>query len=156
MKIAEARPAEVRRLRHREQQFGYCADDNTIYYSKDFATAAYDSLTAIDPQKGTGNIRLVQDLPADYSLGVLFAIGFGLAARHQFFSGSLDDGKALTAAVCYAGAYTADVNPATNPDLQNDKTRSSSCPRRTWTRRRRPSSPSWPDRRRSARAAPPG
>ena len=102
-------------------QFGYCTDDNTIYYSKDFANAAYNSLAAIDPQKGTGNIRIVTDLPADYSLGVLFAIGFGLAARHQFFDGSQDDAKALLAAICYAGAYTADVNPATNTDIGADR-----------------------------------
>ncbi len=91
-------------------QFGYCPDDHTVYYSSAFARAAYYSLTALNPNQSTGDLTIKHNLPADYALGMMFAIAWGMAARQQFFAGSIDDGDGLTAAICYAGAYTQDVN----------------------------------------------
>jgi predicted metalloprotease len=91
-------------------QFGYCPDDNTVYYSKDQATKAYNSLAdkKIDPS--THNISLVENQPADFALGTLFVVGWGMAVRHQLFGRSTDDGPALLAASCYTGAYSKDIN----------------------------------------------
>lgn len=93
-------------------EFGYCPDDNTVYYNPSFARAAYYSLPGVEVDPSTGNVRLVQNQPADFALGVLFAIGWGMAVRHQLFNRSLDDKDALTSAVCYSGAYAKDINVA--------------------------------------------
>ena len=91
-------------------QFGYCTDTNSVYYSTTFAHDAYYSLSALDVDRATGDITIQEHQPADFALGTMFAIGWGMAARHQFFDGSVDDGDGLAAAVCYAGAYAEDIN----------------------------------------------
>ena len=53
--------------------------------------------------------------PADFALGELFSIGWGLAVRHQLFAQTMVDKSALLAAVCYTGAYAKDVNIASDP-----------------------------------------
>ena len=74
-------------------EFGYCPNDNTVYYSKTIADKAYAY--------------------GDYALGTLFVYGWGLAARHQLFGRALADAGALIAAGCYAGAYSASINVET-------------------------------------------
>jgi predicted metalloprotease len=91
-------------------EFGYCPDDNTVYFNRTFAQEAYNSLPGVDGDPENGNITLSDNQPADFALGVLFAIGWGMAVRHQLFDRSLDDKSALTSAVCYTGAYAKDVN----------------------------------------------
>jgi predicted metalloprotease len=71
-------------------QFGYCPDDNTIYYSQTVAKDAYSF--------------------GDYALGTMFTYGWGLAVRHQLFGRSTDDKAALLAAGCYSGAYAKTIN----------------------------------------------
>ncbi len=93
-------------------EFGYCPDDNTVYFSKSFASAAYNSLPGTQFDPDTGNVTLVFSQPADYALGELISVGWGLAVRHQFFGADMDTGKALQAAVCYTGAYAKDINVA--------------------------------------------
>lgn len=96
-------------------QFGYCPNDNTVYYNRAFAATVYNSLPDIHFDQLTGNVTLLFNQPADYALGVLFAIGWGMAVRHQLFNRSLDDHDALIAAVCYTGAYSKDINLADDP-----------------------------------------
>jgi len=93
-------------------EFGYCPDDNTVYYSRRMATSAYYSLTdkQIDPH--TGRTTLLDHQPADFALGTLFAIGWGLAARHQLDGGEVTSRDALLDAICDTGAYAKDVNLA--------------------------------------------
>jgi predicted metalloprotease len=93
-------------------QFGYCPNDNTVYYNRSFAERAYNSLPDVTGDPKTGNIKLLFNQPGDFALGVLFAIGWGMAVRHQLFDRSIDDKDALMAAVCYTGAYAKDVNVA--------------------------------------------
>ncbi len=95
-------------------EFGYCPDDNTVYYSASYAMRAYNSLPSADINQDTGDVTLQSNQPADFALGELFSIGWGLAVRHQLFSGQMNDRSALTAAVCYTGAYAVDVNVAQN------------------------------------------
>ena len=97
------------------KDFGYCPSDNTVYYNATFAHEAYFSLPDVAGDPRTGNVRLVSNQPADFALGVLFAIGWGMAVRHQLFDRSLDDGAALEAAVCYSGAYAKDINLSDDP-----------------------------------------
>jgi predicted metalloprotease len=92
------------------RSFGYCPGENTVYYNASFAEQVYNSLPGVEGDPATGDIRLVDNQPADFALGVLFAIGWGMAVRHQLFGGSLNDHDALVAAVCYTGAYAKDVN----------------------------------------------
>jgi predicted metalloprotease len=91
-------------------EFGYCPQDNTVYYSTAFARRAYYSITVPDVDADTGDVRLVQSQPGDFALGTLIAIGWGMAARHQLSGAPTDDRAALVAAICYAGAYADDVN----------------------------------------------
>jgi predicted metalloprotease len=91
-------------------QFGYCPDDNTVYYSRSFAESAYNSLPDVDGDPKTGNVTLLENQPGDFALGVLFSIGWGMAVRHQLFKRTLDDKNALISAVCYTGSYAKDVN----------------------------------------------
>jgi predicted metalloprotease len=98
-----------------DARFGYCPDDNTVYYDDSFAHDAYFSLPDVASAGGNGNVRLVFDQPADFALGVLFAIGWGMAVRHQLFDRSLNDSAALESAICYTGAYAKDINLASDP-----------------------------------------
>jgi len=91
-------------------EFGYCPDDNTVYYSAAFAKAAYYSQSELQVDRTTGDVSVVENQPGDYALGTLFVYGWGLAVRHQLFNRSLDDKDALIAAGCYAGAYSKSIN----------------------------------------------
>jgi predicted metalloprotease len=102
-------------------EFDYCPSDNTVYYSQSFAEHAYNSLPGVQVDNSTGNATLVFNQPADYALGNLFAIGWGLAVRAQFFSGSMDNQAALIAASCYTGAYSKDINLDQKDPAANDK-----------------------------------
>jgi predicted metalloprotease len=93
-------------------EFDYCPTTNTVYYSQSFAEQAYNSVPAVQIDNSTGNATLVFNQPADYALGNLFSLGWGLAVRAQFFSGSMDNQAALIAAACYTGAYSKDINLA--------------------------------------------
>ncbi len=95
-------------------EFGYCPNDNTVYYSDSFAKAAYYSMSALSVDRQTGDVSVVQNQPGDYALGTLFAYGWGMAVRHQLFGRSLDGKDALLAAGCYAGAYSESANTATS------------------------------------------
>jgi predicted metalloprotease len=100
-----------------QSQFGYCPDDNTVYYSNSFAQQAYNSLPDLAFDQATGDIKLLFNQPADFALGTLFVIGWGMAVRHQLFNRSTDDRAALLAAACYAGAYAKNINvPADTPN----------------------------------------
>ncbi len=90
--------------------FGYCPADNTVYYSAGFAHDAYYSLTVLTANPTTGEVTFRHDQPADYALGSLLAVAWGMAARHQFFDGSISNRAALMAAICYSGAYAEDIN----------------------------------------------
>jgi predicted metalloprotease len=96
-------------------QFGYCPDDNTVYFSAAFARQAYYSLPDTDVSSGTANVRLVFHQPADFALGELFSVAWGLAVRHQLFSGAMGGQDALLASVCYSGAYAKNINVVTPP-----------------------------------------
>lgn len=91
-------------------EFGYCPDDNTVYYSHPFAETAYNSLEAIDFNKQTADVSVVSGQPADFALGTLMAIAWGQAVRHQLFGESNEGADGLLAAVCYTGAYAKDIN----------------------------------------------
>ena len=91
-------------------EFGYCPQDNKVYFDQSFAQHAYNSVPGLEVDSSNGNVRLVDNQPGDFALGVLFAIGWGMAVRHQLFNRPLDDQGALTAAVCYTGAYAKDIN----------------------------------------------
>lgn len=97
-------------------QFGYCPDDNTVYYSRDFAKQAYYSLESKEIDRRTAEVRILENQPADYALGTLFAMGWGLAVRDQLFGRSTDDQAALLAAACYTGAYSKAINVQTRAD----------------------------------------
>jgi predicted metalloprotease len=100
-------------------QFGYCPDDNTVYFERSFASSVYNSLPAVGFDEDTGNVTLVGNQPADFALGVLFAIGWGMAVRHQLFDRDTTGKDALVAAICYTGAYAKDVN--VDPETHKDK-----------------------------------
>ena len=91
-------------------EFGYCPDDNTVYYNAAFAKEAYYSLPGVVGDDANGDVTLVSNQPADFALGTLFSIGWGMAVRHQLFNRSLTDGSGLLAAACYTGAYAKDIN----------------------------------------------
>jgi predicted metalloprotease len=91
-------------------RFGYCPDDNTVYFNRAFAQSAYNSLPTVEGDERTGNITLSDNQPGDFALGVLFSIGWGMAVRHQLFNRSLTDEDALISAVCYTGSYAKNVN----------------------------------------------
>jgi predicted metalloprotease len=91
-------------------EFGYCPDDNTVYFNRSYAEQAYNSLSVLNIDRVLGNVSVVENQPADFSLGTMFVFGWGLAVRHQLFGRSLDDGPALLAASCYAGAYAKSTN----------------------------------------------
>jgi predicted metalloprotease len=91
-------------------EFGYCPDDNTVYFKVDFAKQAYDSMSVLSISQQTADVTVQQDQPGDFALGTLFSYGWGLAVRHQLFNRPLDDASALLAASCYSGAYAKDIN----------------------------------------------
>jgi hypothetical protein len=91
-------------------RFGYCPATNTVYFNAAFAQSVYNSLPGVDIDDSTGNVKLTDNQPADFSLGVLFSMGWGLAVRHQLFNRSLTDKAALLAAACYTGSYAKDIN----------------------------------------------
>jgi predicted metalloprotease len=99
----------------KDSQFGYCPDDNTVYYSTDLAKRAYYSLDEIKYAKN-GDVSIAGSQPADFALGTLFAIGWGMAVRHQLFDRGTTGTDALLAGICYTGAYAKDIN------VQNDPT----------------------------------
>jgi predicted metalloprotease len=113
VKIAEARKPPC--ADSSVAKFGYCPDDNTVYYDRSFAESAYNSLPDVDGDPSTGNITLLENQPGDFALGVLFSIGWGMAVRHQLFTRALDGKDALISAVCYTGSYAKDVNIADDP-----------------------------------------
>ena len=93
-------------------EFGYCPDDNTVYYDTAFARSVYNSLPTVDVDPNNGNVTLLDNQPADFALGVLFSIAWGMAVRHQLFNRPTTGKDALVAAVCYTGSYAKDVNVA--------------------------------------------
>jgi predicted metalloprotease len=95
-------------------KFGYCPNDNTVYFDRSYAEQAYNSLSVLNIDPLLGNVSIVENQPADFALGTLFVFGWGLAVRHQLFGRSLDDGAALLAASCYAGAYAKNTNVPPN------------------------------------------
>jgi len=90
--------------------FGYCPDDNTVYFDVNFAEQAYKSMPVLEIDRQTADVTVEENQPGDFALGTLFSFGWGLAVRHQLFDRSLDDGPALLAASCYTGAYAKDIN----------------------------------------------
>ncbi|HZZ97100.1 MAG TPA: neutral zinc metallopeptidase [Jatrophihabitantaceae bacterium] len=96
-----------------DSELGYCADDNTVYYSASFAHRAYYSITAPNVHAYTGDVSLSHREPGDFALGTLFAIAWGMAGEHQLYGASTDGTDGLTTAVCYAGAYADDINRIT-------------------------------------------
>jgi predicted metalloprotease len=93
-----------------KSEFGYCPDDNTVYYSNSFAKQAYNSLPDISIDPHTADVTLLFNQPADFTLGTLFTVAWGLAVRHQLFNRGIEDGAALLAASCYSGAYAKNIN----------------------------------------------
>lgn len=91
-------------------QFGYCPTDNTVYYSSGFADQAYNSLASLNINTNTAEVSVVANQPADYALGTLFVIGWGMAVEHQLFGRSTTDQAGLLSAVCYSGAYSKSIN----------------------------------------------
>jgi predicted metalloprotease len=91
-------------------QFGYCPDDNTVYYSSGFASAAYSSMTELSGDDKTGNIVLDHGQAGDFALGEVISVAWGMAAQYQFSKAPVTTREALLAAVCYSGAYAADIN----------------------------------------------
>lgn len=104
-------------------EFGYCPNDNTVYFSVAFAKQAYYSLQTLSVSHSTAEVKVLDNQPADFALGTLFAMAWGFAVRHQLFNLAIDDGAALLAAACYVGAYSKSVNTGTQgfqlspPDL---------------------------------------
>ena len=90
-------------------KFGYCASDNTVYYDESTAASLYDSMPAIARDPSTGLATITQNSPADFLLGELFSMGWGLAVRSQLGLPT-DSTDSLLAATCYSGAYAASIN----------------------------------------------
>jgi hypothetical protein len=88
----------------------YCPSQNEFFYDTGFAHRAYNSLPSLDIDSRTGQVRLLDDAPADYALGTLFVYGWAMAVRTQLFSDPVDDKAALISASCYSGAFTASDN----------------------------------------------
>ena len=95
--------------------FEYCPSDNTVYFNRTYAEQAYYSLTAISIDPHTANVTLVKNQAADFALGALFAVAWGMAVRHQLFGRPVTGSDALLAAVCYTGAYAENINTDNPP-----------------------------------------
>jgi predicted metalloprotease len=93
-------------------RFGYCPSENTVYFDTSFAQSVYNSLPGVQIDDATGNVTLTSNQPADFALGVMFSMGWGMAVRHQLFNRPLSDKAALLAAACYTGSYAKDINVA--------------------------------------------
>ncbi len=91
--------------------FGYCPSDNTVYYSTTVAESTYDSFPSIGQGPG-GQVAIDLNGPGDYSLGALFAYGWGSAVRSQLGLSTVGQDE-LLAASCYVGAYSKDINVTT-------------------------------------------
>ncbi len=100
-------------------EFGYCPNDNTVYFSKSYAQTAYNSMSVLNIERSSANVSVIENQPADFALGTLFSYGWAMAVRHQFFNRGLDDGTALLAASCYTGAYAKSINVAPNTPGHN-------------------------------------
>ncbi len=96
-------------------EFGYCPGDNTVYYNLGFAKRAYYSLQTVDIDQDTGDARIVSGQPADFALGTLFAVAWGLAVRHQLEGTAVTGAAALRSAICYTGVYASTINAAEVP-----------------------------------------
>ncbi len=114
-------------------QFGYCPDDNTVYYSSAFARKAYYSLTDKTIDQNNGNVTLQDNQPADFALGTLFAVGWGMAVLHQLFAKTIDGAGALLSRRLLCRRVREEHQRRT---LVRPR-RSSCSPRPTWTRRPR-------------------
>ncbi|MEO6502693.1 MAG: neutral zinc metallopeptidase [Jatrophihabitantaceae bacterium] len=91
-------------------EFDYCSDGKYVYFTDGFARQAYNSLPDKRVDRATGRLTLIDDAPADYSLGMLFVYGWSMGVRDQLFSRPTDDRDALLDASCYSGAFTASIN----------------------------------------------
>lgn len=98
-------------------QFLYCPSDNTVAFTPGFAKRAYYSLPDIT-LTANGSVVLLFGQPADFGLGEMLAMAWGFAVQHQLDGRNLDDRAAVTAAVCYTGAYAKNVNVATATNHQ--------------------------------------
>ncbi len=64
-------------------EFGYCPDDNTVYFNRAFAqTRLLQSARTSTRDRATGNVTLLSNQPADFALGVHVRdrLGHGRAA----------------------------------------------------------------------------
>ncbi|MEO7262274.1 MAG: neutral zinc metallopeptidase [Jatrophihabitantaceae bacterium] len=91
-------------------EFDYCPDGNYVYFTDEFARQAYNSLPDKRVDRSTGRLALIDNAPADYSLGMLFVYGWSMAVREQLFGASIEGQDALLDASCYSGAFTASIN----------------------------------------------
>lgn len=91
-------------------EFNYCPSGNVVYFSDREARQAYNSLPDKQQDGRTGQLTLIDDAPADYSLGMLFVYGWAMAVRTQLFQADTQDRDAILAASCYGGAFTASIN----------------------------------------------
>jgi hypothetical protein len=94
----------------RASEFNYCPSGNYVYFTDSFARQAYYSLPDKRIDRTTGDVVLVDNAPADYSLGMLFVYGWSMAVRTQLFRAPVGGRDALLAASCYSGAFTASIN----------------------------------------------
>jgi predicted metalloprotease len=94
-------------------QFNYCASDNTVYFSADFASSAYYSVPVLVQDPTTKIVSIKQNSAADYALGAMFAYGWGVAVRSQLGL-STSTAAGLIGASCYVGAYSKTINLATS------------------------------------------
>ena len=99
-------------------EFDYCPSGNFVYFSDEFARQAYNSLPDKRVDRSTGELTLIDDAPADYSLGMLFVYGWSMAVRAQLFRAPVEGKDALLAASCYSGAFTATLNTGQSEGFQ--------------------------------------
>lgn len=89
-------------------RMGYCPRENTVYYDQTTAAQIYNSMPAL--AKGpSGQVTVSQNAPADYLLGALFSMQWGMAVRSQLGLPT-DTDTALLGASCYAGAFAQSIN----------------------------------------------
>jgi predicted metalloprotease len=99
-------------------EFAYCPSGNFVYFTDEFARQAYKSLPDKRLNRSSGDLTLIDDAPADYSLGMLFVYGWSMAVRSQLFRASTADRDAMLAASCYSGAFTAAINTGRSQAFQ--------------------------------------
>ena len=99
-------------------ELGYCPNDNTIYYSPSIAKQVYNSVPDVHISSD-GQLQFDENGPGDYALGALFTVAFGMAVLHQ--SGkAINTSGALKSAICYSGAYSANINVSTDEAPRSD------------------------------------